>query len=146
MEALLGALRPSPPLAAHVDTIHAALRVGSSASAPASASASASLPAYDAIHLRYERDWWPMCDYWKAHPYVSPDPAHCGLWQPADLVSMLHRDFHLGQQPLYLAVDEEAVDDPSLLPLMRQAAASKGDLHADSEGAPGVLGTGGFGE
>jgi hypothetical protein len=121
--ALLEALQPSPVLRGYVDKVKAVLTKASPDG------------AYDAMHLRYERDWWPMCDYWKAHPYVSPDPAHCGLWQPADLVSMLHRDFHLGQQPLYLAVDEEAVDDPSLLPLMRQSF-PLGALTRD-----GILGT-----
>jgi hypothetical protein len=126
VHALLGALQPAPRLRALVRRVQAHL-----------GNLSADGGRYDAMHLRYERDWWPLCDYWKAHPYVSPDPANCGLWKPTDLVQMLRRDFHLGARPLYLAIDEAAVDDPELLPLMR-ASFPAGALTRDAilGGAP----------
>jgi len=104
--ALLRGLAPAPPLAALAAAVRAAL---SPSGAP-----------YDALHLRYEKDWWHLCQLWREKPN-SPDPRFCGLWEPAALVPLLRDNMGLGGRPLFVAVDEDAVEDPALLPRLRAA-------------------------
>jgi hypothetical protein len=104
--AVLRGLAPAPPLAALADAVRAALAPGG---AP-----------YDALHLRYEKDWWHLCQLWREKPN-SPDPRFCGLWEPAALVPLLRDNMGLGGRPLFVAVDEDAVEDRALLPRLRAA-------------------------
>jgi hypothetical protein len=104
--AVLRGLAPAPPLAALAARVRAALAPGG---AP-----------YDALHLRYEKDWWHLCQLWRERPN-SPDPRFCGLWEPTALVPLLRDNMGLGARPLFIAVDEDAVEDPALLPLLRGA-------------------------
>lgn len=111
LTAALSALVPAHALRKHVERVQAALGGG----------------RYDAVHLRYEKDWAPLCAFWSKRP-LSPDPRHCGLLPPTALVEQLE-GLGVGREggadaavatPVFVAVDELALDDPAPLAALRE--------------------------
>ena len=75
---------------------------------------------YQALHLRYEEDWYRHCKEWTAiHDGVIRD--NCGLLGASALVAKL-RSFKIQRDvPLYVAVQKKQLRDASVLDALREA-------------------------
>lgn len=112
IEGVLSALAPAAAIATYVALVQATLR------AERESGHAAFLP-YDAVHLRYERDWSPLCEFWRNRP-LSPDVRNCGLLSAEELIRRLEAvGVGSAGAPVFVAVEEGALDDPSLLVALR---------------------------